>query len=103
IFAEIKPELVQLIADLRDREIDDSFLTGDFDLDEQVALDHEVVDLFGHRANSWRIDPTEHPFASGSGIDDIRITTHYHDGSPKSIFSVMHEYGHGLYEHQIPR
>jgi carboxypeptidase Taq len=103
IFGEIKPELVQLIADLRDRDVDDSFLTGDFDLDEQVALDYEVVDLFGHRPATWRIDPTEHPFAAGSGIDDIRITTHYFRDYLKSLFSTMHEYGHGLYEHQLPR
>ena len=44
----------------------------------RIALDHEVVDLFGHRPDTWRIDPTEHPFASGAGIDDIRITTHYY-------------------------
>jgi len=61
IFDEIKPELVQLIADLRERQVDDSFLRSDFDLDEQVALDYEVIDLFGHRPNTWRIDPTEHP------------------------------------------
>ena len=103
IFGEIKPELVHLIADLRDRDVDDSFLTGDFDLDEQVALDYEVVDLFGHRPATWRIDPTEHPFAAGSGIDDIRITTHYFRDHLKSLFSTMHEYGHGLYEHQLPR
>jgi carboxypeptidase Taq len=103
IFDEIKPELVQLIADLRDSEVDDSFLTGDFDLDEQIALDYEVVDLFGHRPNTWRIDPTEHPFASGAGIDDIRITTHYYPDQLKSLFSTMHEYGHGLYQHQLPR
>jgi carboxypeptidase Taq len=103
IFAEIKPELVQLISELRDRDVDDSFLIGDFDLDEQVALDYEVVDLFGHRPHTWRIDPTEHPFASGSGIDDIRITTHYYRDELKSLFSTMHEYGHGLYQHQLPR
>ena len=103
IFDEIKGELVPLIAELRDREVDDSFLHGHFPLDKQVALDHEVVDLFGHRRDSWRIDPTEHPFASGAGIDDIRITTHYYEDSLKSLFSTMHEYGHGLYEHQIPR
>ena len=103
IFDELKPELIELIAELRDREVDDSFLTGDFDLDEQVALDHEVVDLFGHRPDTWRIDPTEHPFASGAGIDDIRITTHYYRDHLKSLFSTMHEYGHGLYEHQLPR
>ncbi|HZS25373.1 MAG TPA: carboxypeptidase M32 [Gaiellaceae bacterium] len=103
IFSEIKPELVELIAELRDRDVDDSFLVGDFDLDEQVALDYEVVDLFGHRPDTWRIDPTEHPFASGAGIDDIRITTHYYRDHLKSLFSTMHEYGHGLYQHQLPR
>jgi carboxypeptidase Taq len=103
IFDEIKAELVPLIAELRDGDIDDSFLFGHFPLDKQVALDHEVVDLFGHRPDTWRIDPTEHPFASGAGIDDIRITTHYYEDSLKSLFSTMHEYGHGLYEHQIPR
>jgi carboxypeptidase Taq len=103
IFEELKPGLIELIAELRERDVDDSFLTGDFDLDEQVALDHEVVDLFGHRPDTWRIDPTEHPFASGAGIDDIRITTHYYRDQLKSLFSTMHEYGHGLYEHQLPR
>src|SRR2546421_364907 len=103
IFKEIKDELVPLIAELRDRDADDLFLRGHFPLDRQIALDHEVVDLFGHRPDTWRIDPTEHPFASGAGIDDIRITTHYYEDSFKSLFSTMHEYGHGLYEHQIPR
>ncbi|MHB8650448.1 MAG: carboxypeptidase M32 [Gaiellaceae bacterium] len=103
IFDEIKAELVPLIAQLRDRDVDTSFLTGRFPLDRQVALDREVVEMFGHRPDSWRIDPTEHPFAAGAGIDDIRITTHYYEDSLKSLFSTMHEYGHGLYEHQIPR
>jgi carboxypeptidase Taq len=103
IFDEIKPELVQLINDLRGREVDDSFLRSHFPIDQQVELDYEVVDLFGHRPKSWRIDPTEHPFASGAGIDDIRITTHYYEEELKSLFSTMHEYGHGLYAHQLPR
>jgi len=47
IFAEIRDELVPLIAGLRDREIDDSFLHGDFPVDRQIALNREVVDMFG--------------------------------------------------------
>src|SRR5207249_5171710 len=78
IFDEIKLELVPLIAELGEREVDDSFLQGDFDIGMQVDLAHEVVDLFGHRPRSWRIDPTEHPYQAGAGIDDIRITTHYY-------------------------
>jgi carboxypeptidase Taq len=103
IFDEIKPELVALVAEQREREVDDSFLRGDYPVERQVALSREIVDLFGTRPKTWRIDPTEHPFAGGAGIDDIRITTHYDPGNVDSLFATMHEYGHGLYEHQIPR
>ncbi len=102
IFDEIKPELVALIGEQRERDVDDSFLTGDYPLGRQEALSSEIVDLFGHRPGTWRVDPTEHPFASGPGPDDVRITTHYYPDSLESLFSTMHEYGHGLYEHQIP-
>ena len=45
-----------------------------------------------------RIDETEHPFTSGS-YQDVRITTHYYvNDYANSIFSVLHESGHALYE-----
>jgi carboxypeptidase Taq len=103
IFEELKPELLLLIDELRDRDADDEFLQGEFPPERQEALAKEVVALFGYRPGTWRLDPTEHPFASGAGIDDIRITTHYHAESLKSLFSTMHEYGHGLYNHQLRR
>jgi carboxypeptidase Taq len=103
LFGELKPQLVELIAELREREVDASFLEGDFPPDRQEALAYEVTELFGHRPDSWRIDPTEHPFASGPGRDDVRITTNYHPDSLHSLFSTMHEYGHGLYSHQQPK
>jgi carboxypeptidase Taq len=103
LFAELKPPLVELIAELRQGDVDDSFLHGDFPPERQRLLAHEVVELFGHRPDSWRIDPTEHPFASGPGRDDVRITTNYHPDSLESLFSTMHEYGHGLYSHQQPQ
>src|SRR5215831_10387980 len=102
LFGELKPPLVELIAELRERDVDDSFLYLDFPPDRQRPLALEVIELFGHRPDSWRIDPTEHPFASGPGRDDIRITTNYHPDSLESLFSTMHEYGHGLYGHQLP-
>ena len=103
MFEELKPPLVELIAELRQREVDDSFLHGDFPPDRQRTLAYAVTDLFGHRPDSWRIDPTEHPFASGPGRNDVRITTNYHPDSLHSLFSTMHEYGHGLYSHQQPK
>ena len=103
IFDELKAELVPLIASLRDEEVDDSFLNGTFPVERQEAIAKEVVALFGMSQETWRLDPTEHPFASGAGVDDIRLTTRYEPETLKSLFSTMHEYGHGLYSHQTPR
>lgn len=48
-----------------------------------------------------RIDETEHPFTTGY-FDDVRITTHYHeDNVAASLFSVLHEAGHAIYEQNL--
>jgi carboxypeptidase Taq len=48
-----------------------------------------------------RVDETEHPFTTGC-YNDVRITTHYHpDNYTNSIFSVLHETGHALYEQNL--
>jgi len=50
-----------------------------------------------------RLDETEHPFTAGY-YDDVRITTHYHpDNFISSIFSVLHETGHAIYEQSLPQ
>ncbi|HEV8686010.1 MAG TPA: carboxypeptidase M32 [Gaiellaceae bacterium] len=102
VFERLKEELVPLIAEASQAYgADDGLLGRSFPKDAQVALSAEVVELFGHRKDAWRIDPTLHPFASGGGIDDIRITTKYEPVGLESLFATMHEYGHGLYEHQV--
>jgi len=48
-----------------------------------------------------RIDETEHPFTTGY-YDDVRITTHYYENDfASSMFSVLHEAGHALYEENL--
>jgi carboxypeptidase Taq len=102
VFDRAKPELVPLIREAAEAYgSDDGILERAFPRDEQEALSREIVELFGHREQAWRIDPTAHPFASGGGIDDIRITTKYEEHGLESLFATMHEYGHGLYEHQV--
>ena len=44
---------------------------------------------------------SEHPFTSGFGTDDVRITNHYYeDNLVSSVFSAIHETGHATYEQQ---
>ena len=46
-----------------------------------------------------RLDMSIHPFTTSLGSDDVRITTRYHeDRVMSSLFSIIHEAGHGLYE-----
>ena len=72
-----------------------------FDIDAQKIFELEVVREFGFTADAWRLDPTVHPFASGTGVTDIRITTRYFTDGLEGLFGTMHEFGHGLYEHQV--
>jgi carboxypeptidase Taq len=51
--------------------------------------------------SAGRIDETEHPFTSGY-LDDVRITTHYYPNDfASSLFSVLHETGHALYDQNL--
>ena len=104
VFDRLKEELVPLVGEAAELYgEDDGTLARSFPADQQEALSREIIELFGHREGAFRLDPTVHPFASGGGIDDIRITTKYEPTGLESFFATMHEYGHGLYEHQIAR
>jgi carboxypeptidase Taq len=72
-----------------------------FAIEQQKVFELEVAHAFGFTDDAWRLDPTVHPFASGAGIGDIRITTRYFTDHLGGLFGTMHEFGHGLYEHQI--
>jgi carboxypeptidase Taq len=74
-----------------------------FPLELQKQFELEVLNRFGFTDDAWRLDPTVHPFASGTAIDDIRLTTRYFPDNLDGLFGTMHEFGHGLYEHQIDR
>ncbi len=46
-----------------------------------------------------RLDVTAHPFCSGIGPGDCRITTRYDEHNfSDAFFGILHEVGHGLYE-----
>jgi carboxypeptidase Taq len=99
VFDRLKERLVPLIASVRDRDDAPAELRGPFPVDVQRELVPSILGQLGFDASSWRLDTTAHPFASGSGITDIRITTRYLDDRLTGLFAGIHEFGHGLYEH----
>jgi carboxypeptidase Taq len=98
VFATLKPELVSLVDGLHNAQPDLSPLRGPFSVAKQREAGELVLAAFGSGTGDWRLDETSHPFASQPGLGDVRLTTHYEETDLNSVFSTMHEFGHGVYE-----
>jgi carboxypeptidase Taq len=101
VFDELKAELVPLIAEIGSVDGDDAFMSGPWPVDAQHRYSLDIIKRFGFDESFARLDLTVHPFAASSGTQDIRLTTRYKDDDITSIFTAMHECGHGLYEHGV--
>ncbi len=100
IFDYLKEHQAPLVKEAAARGLDEK-RPKTFEIEPQKVFELEVAHEFGFTDDAWRLDPTVHPFASGTGITDIRITTRYFTDRLEGLFGTMHEFGHGLYEHQI--
>lgn len=104
VFDLVREATVPLVERVRqdpDR-VDDSLVHGTFPIDQQRSLVTTLAKQLGFTDEAWRLDPTQHPFASSMGTQDIRITTRYYeDFLNPALFGTMHEFGHGLYEHGV--
>jgi carboxypeptidase Taq len=104
VFDTLKAELIPLIAEIAERadRADDSCLHGEFPIEGQRAIALEILERIGFDHESWRLDPTVHPFAMSAGTTDIRLTTRYDETElDVSLFATIHEFGHGFYEANV--
>ena len=82
---------------------DDAFLHGRFDAEAQWGFTLELLEAVGFDGEAGRQDRSVHPFSQGIDPGDVRLTTRIHEHLPlSSIFSSLHEAGHGLYEQGLP-
>ena len=82
--------------------MDDSILHGHFPVERQRRLVGWLLEQMGFNPASWRVDDAVHPFASGFGNRDVRITTRWDEAYlPTGMYGAMHECGHGLYEEGV--
>ena len=97
IFAVLTPALRELVA-ANATEEDDAFMRGPFPVPTQDALSRELCEAFGATWDQFRLDTTVHPFEITFGLGDVRLTSRYSEHDLLSLFTAMHECGHGLYE-----
>lgn len=99
ILDTLRPQQVVLIQAIAEcPQVDDSPLHQPFDERKQWDFGVEVITKFGYDWNRGRQDKAAHPFTTGFGHGDVRITTRLlpnYIGS--ALFSTMHEAGHALY------
>lgn len=75
-----------------------------FDVDKQREFCEYLRDVMCFDKSRGIMKVSEHPFTSGFGTDDVRITNHYYPNLiDSSIFSCIHETGHALYEQQCDK
>ena len=100
-FATLRAHIVPLLKRvLAKPQLDDSILKGHFPAAAQEEFAYELMRLIGLDLDRVGLATTEHPFtiSFGSHLDE-RITTHYHeDDFSSSMYSVVHEGGHALYD-----
>lgn len=100
LFQGLRPELVAIAAEAFEREpFDAKKLAGDYPVAAQQAFNREVAEAIGFDFRAGRIDTAVHPFCTGLGPRDTRLTTRYDTADFRSsLFGVLHEAGHGLYD-----
>ena len=101
IFDRLKEELIPLIRKIKEspNQPDTGFLQGQFPIERQEALGRRISQDMGFDFDCGRMDVSVHPFCGGGDSTDVRITTRYReDNFVESLYAVIHETGHGLYE-----
>lgn len=100
-FNRLKETIVPLLHRIQTEaaQVDDSFLHQEFPIEQQRLLSDYLMEVMCIDRKHCGIGETEHPFMINFNKNDVRITTKYHlDDMTKSMYSVIHEGGHALYE-----
>lgn len=99
-FAEIRKQLVPMIHAIGQKpETDDAFLHRHYPIEIQRKFSDYLMEVLQMDRGHSTIGETEHPFTLEFNNKDVRITTNYKEDSlAESMYSVIHEGGHALYE-----
>jgi carboxypeptidase Taq len=78
-------------------------LSANYPRTDQEQFLQSLLPRIGFDTAAGRLDTSTHPFCSGLGPHDTRMTTRYDDNDfMVSLYGVLHEAGHGLYDQGLP-
>jgi carboxypeptidase Taq len=106
VFESLRGPLVELIGKIvsSGRRAPLEILERHYPAEGQAKLAREAAAAVGFDFSAGRLDVSTHPFCSGIGPGDTRMTTRYDEKYfGDAFFGVLHETGHGLYEQGLPK
>ncbi len=105
-FDECKRRLVPLLKKIMTskKNIRTDFLSRKVTDEQQKQMAQYLLEVMDFDFERGSFTTTEHPFTDGLAKNDIRVTTHYYpDMFYSSMFSIIHEGGHALFEMLQPK
>ena len=103
-FSELKKEIVPFLKKIQEKkktikEVDK--ISVPIDEDVQLKFAKFLSSYVGFDFEKGLVETSEHPFTLNLNKNDVRLTTKNKKDSPMStVFSIIHESGHGIYEQQ---
>lgn len=105
VLADLRKQLVPIVSAIDSKPPPKKIFTGQlFDIEQQWKFTMHLLEVMGFDLEAGRQDRSTHPFTGGAGPADVRLTTRIFSDLPlSSVFSTIHEGGHGLYEQGFPQ
>ena len=105
-FDACKKRLLPLLKEIQgsSKKIRTDFLSRPVTDDAQRKMSRWLLETIGFDFERGAFTTTEHPFTDGLGRNDIRVTTHYYPTMfYASMYSIIHEGGHALFDQLQPQ
>jgi carboxypeptidase Taq len=105
LFDRLKAALLPLLSRILESPVQppEIAVQQGYDTDRQLALGRTVLAAMGYDFDRGRLDVSAHPFTTSFHPTDVRVTTRLSQHNfTGSLFSCIHEGGHGLYDQGLP-
>jgi carboxypeptidase Taq len=104
VFNVLKAQLPELTEKIIQKQKGEKIIPLSKPINEetQKLIGLKIMEVMEFNMDRGRLDKSVHPFCIGSN-DDVRLTTRYDENNfISSLFGVIHETGHGLYQQNLP-
>lgn len=98
VFEDLKEKMIPMIKKATESTSSVFPLKNVFSPEKQKQYNLDLLKRISFNLESGRLDESPHPFSSATHPTDSRLTTSINPSNLGSIWSTMHEAGHGMYE-----